>query len=146
MNVIIWLQFCTSAENFGATTFQTAKKRQQVFPVVIIYMQKFQHADWLRACQLIPNSAKTWNFLSAEKTKLAQKLEFKLIYRKVAKDKLTDGQSNLLFSNQAYALDSAIHGAIFPWLRDTRAFPLLNHLKFFQQSAWRNFFMYIINR
>ena len=26
---------------------------------IIIYMQKFLHADWLRACQLISNSAKT---------------------------------------------------------------------------------------
>ena len=37
------------------------------------------------------------------------------------KEKLTDGQSNLLFSNQAHALDGAIHGAIFPRLRDTSA-------------------------
>ena len=36
-------------------------------------------------------------------------------------------QSNLLLSNQARTLD----GAIFPWLRDTRAFLLLNHLAFF---------------
>ena len=28
--------------------------------------------------------------------------------------KLTDGQSNLLFSNQAHALDGAIGGVIFP--------------------------------
>ena len=39
----------------------------------------------------------------------------KLIDRKVAKEKLTDGQSNLLFSNQPHALDGAIHGTIiFP--------------------------------
>ena len=56
-----------------------------------------------------------------------EKLEIKLIDRKVAKEKLTDGQSNLLFSNQAHALD----GAIFPSLRDTRAFLLLNHLEIF---------------
>ena len=36
-------------------------------------------------------------------------------------------QWNLLFWNQACALD----GAIFPWLRDTRAFLLLNHLDIF---------------
>ena len=29
------------------------------------------------------------------------------------------------------ALDGAIDGTIFPWLRDTRAFPLLNHFEFF---------------
>ena len=32
-----------------------------------IYMKKFLHADWLRACQLIPNIAKTWNLFSAER-------------------------------------------------------------------------------
>ena len=37
-------------------------------------------------------------------------------------------QSNLLLSNQARTLD----GAIFPWLRDTRAFLLLNHLAYFK--------------
>ena len=60
-----------------------------------------------------------------------QKLEIKLIDRKVAKEELTDGQSNLLFSNQAHALDGAILGTIFPCLRDTRAFLLLNHLEIF---------------
>ena len=86
---------------------------------LIIYVKKIFHADWLRACQLIPNSAKTWNFFDCWKTKLVQKLEIKLIDRKVAKEKLTDEQSNLLFSNQAHALD----GAIFPWLRDTPCVP-----------------------
>ena len=90
-------------------------------------MKKFLHSDSLRACQLIPNSAK----ISAESWNWVQKLEIKLIDRKVAKEKLTDGQSNLLFSNQAHALDGAINGAIFPWLRDTRVFLLLNHLEIF---------------
>ena len=45
--------------------------------------------------------------------------------------KLTDGQSNLLFSNQTHALDSAIDGVIFPWLRDTRAFLLFYHFEIF---------------
>ena len=62
-----------------------------------------------------------------------QKLEIKLIDRKVAKEELTDGQSNLLFSNQAHALDGAILGTILPCLRDTRTFLLLNHRKFFQR-------------
>ena len=81
-------------------------------------MQKFHHADWLRACQITPNSAESWNWV--------QKLEIKSIDRKVVKEKLADGQSNLLFSNQAHALDGAINGAIFPWSRDARAFLLLN--------------------
>ena len=33
---------------------------------LIIYFQKFQHSDWQRGCELIPNSAKSWIFLSAE--------------------------------------------------------------------------------
>ena len=38
-----------------------------------IHKKKFLHADWLRACQLIPNSAKT--FFECRKTKLVQKVE-----------------------------------------------------------------------
>ena len=83
-------------------------------------MEKFHHADWLRACQLIPNSAKQ--------------------SQKVAKEKLTDGQSNPLFSNQPHALDGAIQGAIFPRLRDTRAFLLLNHLEIFSSISMEKFF------
>ena len=30
-----------------------------VITSLIIYIQKFLHSDWQRACQLIPNSAKT---------------------------------------------------------------------------------------
>ena len=52
--------------------------------------------------------------------------------------KLTDGQSNLLLSDQAHALDGAIEGAISPWLRDTRAFVLLKTIS--------KFLMYIINK
>ena len=48
----------------------------------------------------------------SRKLKLStKKLEIKLIDRKVAKEKLTDGQSNLLFSNDAHAL----YGAIDSW-------------------------------
>ena len=51
--------------------------------------------------------------------------------------KLIDGQSNLLFWNEAHALDGAIDGVICSWLRDTRAFLLFTISKFF---------MYIINK
>ena len=60
-----------------------------------------------------------------------QKLEIKLMDWKVAEEKLKDGQSNLLFSNQEQSLDGAIHGVIFPWWRDMRAFLLLDHLQIF---------------
>ena len=44
--------------------------------VVTIYVQKFLRSDWQKAGQLISNSAKTWNCLSAERnTKLVQKVE-----------------------------------------------------------------------
>ena len=69
-----------------------------------------------------------------------QKLEIKLIDRKVAKEKLIDGQSNLLFSNQAHALD----GAIFPRLRDTRAFLLLNHLEIFSYILLSNHVIFLV--
>ena len=109
-------------------------------------MKKILHADMLRVCQLIPNSAKAWNFLvqvdeiSAESWNWVEKLEIKLIDRKVEKEKLTDGQSNLLFSNQAHALDGKIHGAIFPTLRNERAFLLLNHLEIFSSIIMEKFF------
>ena len=41
---------------------------------LIIYMKKFLHFDWLRACQLIPNSAKKI-FFACRKTTLVQKVE-----------------------------------------------------------------------
>ena len=50
-------------------------------------MQKFQNADWLRARQLIPNSAESWNLLGAKSWNWVQKVEIKLIDRKVAKAK-----------------------------------------------------------
>ena len=109
-----------------------------------MYMKKFLHADMLRVCQLMPNSAKAWNFLeqideiSAECWNWVEKLEIKLIDRKV--EKLTDGQSNLLFSNQAHALDDEIHGAIFPSFRNERAFLLLNHLEIFSSIIMEKFF------
>jgi len=41
------------------------------------------------------------------------------------------GWSYLSLSNQARAMDGAIYGVIFPWMRDTRAFLLLNYLEKF---------------
>ena len=101
----------------------------------------------LRVCQLIPNSAKAWNFLvqideiSAESWNGVEKLEIKLIDRKVEKEKLTDGKSNLLFSNQAHALDGEIQGAIFPSFRNEHAFLLLNHLEIFSTIIMEKFFI-----
>ena len=109
-------------------------------------MKKILHADMLRVCQLIPISAKAWNFLvqideiSAESWNWVEKLAIKLIDRKVEKEKLPDGQSNLLFSNQAHALDGEIHAANFPSLRDVRAFLLLNHLEIFSSIIMEKFF------
>ena len=73
-------------------------------------MQKFHHADWLRACQ-----SQTMQKVEIEckKLKLSEKFEIQLIDGKVAEEKLTDGQSIRFFSDQEYSLDGAIHGAIF---------------------------------
>jgi len=54
-------------------------------------MPKFHHPDWLRACQLVPNSAESWNWVQKveiEWKKLkswVQKLEIEVIDRKVTK-------------------------------------------------------------
>ena len=80
--------------------------------LLIIYMKIFLHFDWLRAVQFF--------------SKTVQKRGYKLSAKRRNKPsiligqwskKLTDGQSNLLFSNQSHALDGAIDGVIFPWLR-----------------------------
>ena len=46
---------------------------------LIILMQKFQHAHWLRSRQLILSSAESWNFLVQKSGNWAQKVEIKLI-------------------------------------------------------------------
>ena len=68
-----------------------------------------------------------------------QKFEIKLVDRKVAKEKLTDGQSNLLFSNQAHgALDGVTQ--FFPdCVIRVRSF-CSTISKFFHQPAWGNVF------
>ena len=48
---------------------------------LIICMQKFQRANWVRARQFIPNSAKSWHFLSAKCWNWVQKVEIRLIVR-----------------------------------------------------------------
>ena len=115
-----WFKVCMEcAEKYCASCFKsfhqkgalkkhTSQSVDQVGVIIwiIIHMQKFHHADWLRAHQLIPNSAESWNWV--------QKLETKLIDRKVTKEKLTDGQSNLLFSNQAYPWMVQFTAQFFP--------------------------------
>ena len=44
-----------------------------------------------------PKQCKNLQFFECRKLKLSAKLDIKLIDKKVAKEKLTDGQSNLLF-------------------------------------------------
>ena len=53
---------CTRIYTVTNTNFTT---------LIIIYMQNVQHADWLRACQLILNSAESWNW--------AQKVEINIV-------------------------------------------------------------------
>ena len=75
---------------------------------LIIYMKI--HYDWLRAVQFFFKQC--------------------ILIGQLSK-KLTDGQSSLLLSNQAHALDGAVDGVMFSWFRDTCAFLLLNHLETF---------------
>ena len=85
-------------------------------------MKKFLHADWLRACQLIPNRAESWNWV--------QKVEIWLTGKS---QKRNSQMANQIFCFQIKRTpwDGTICGAIFPWLRDTCAFLLLNHLEVF---------------
>ena len=60
-------------------------------------------------------------FFECRKLKLSAKLEIKLIYRKVAKEKLTDGQSNLLFSTStSLYLRHETYSAIIIYFFDDR--------------------------
>ena len=90
--------------------------------ILIIYMKKFLHFDWLRAVQF-------FFFKQCRKELIHAKRGNKpSILIGQWSEKVTDSQSYLLFSNQVHALDGAIiiNGAIFPWLRDKDAFLLLN--------------------
>ena len=95
--------------------------------VIIMYMKKFLHSDWLTAVQFFFKTVqKRVNSVQKEETNQAFWLVNDQRNSQMA-------QSNFLFSNQAHALD----GAIFPWLRDTRAFLLLNHLEIFSYILLR---------
>ena len=41
-------------------------------------MQKFLHFDWLRACELIPNSADSWNWVQKDEIE-CKKMKLKMI-------------------------------------------------------------------
>ena len=106
-----WFSEIDSKSNRGKITQRKTKETKTDWDFNNNNIQVKISPCWLAESMSInPKQCKNLNFLSAEKTKLVQKLEIKLIDRKVAKEKLTDGQSNLLFSNQAHTLD----GAIFP--------------------------------
>ena len=81
--------------------------------MVIIYMKKFLHFDWLRAVQYFSKTVQ-------KRVNTVQNKPSILIGQ--WSKKLTDGQSNL---------DGAIDGVIFPWLRDTRAFLLFYTFEIF---------------
>ena len=106
----------------GQLSFTTIVK---IVFTLIIYMKKFLHSDWLRAVKFfLKTLQKRVNSMQKEVTNQAFWL--------VNDERNTDGQSNILLSNQAHALDGAIDGVIdgtiFLWLR---AFLLLNHLEIF---------------
>jgi len=93
-------------------------------------MKKFLHSDWLRVVQFFFKTVQ-------KRANSVQKEETNQAFWLVNDQRNSDGQSNLLFSNQAHALDGTIDGTIFPWLRDTRAFLLLNHLQIFSYILLR---------
>ena len=91
---------------------------------LIIYIKNFFHSDWLRAF-----------FLTLQKRVISLQKEVTNQALWLVNDQR---QWNILLSNEAHALDGAIDGVIFPWLCDTCAFLLLNHLEIF--------FIYVINK
>ena len=98
-------------------------------------MKNFLHFDWLRAVHFFSKTAqKRVNSVQKEGNKGS------ILIGQWSK-KLTDGQSNLLFSNQVHALDGAIDGVIFK-----KFFPdCVIHVRFFCFTISK-FFMYIINK
>ena len=66
-------------------------------------MKKFLHSDWLRAVQFFFKQCRK-ELIQRKKREQTKHSDWSMI------NKLTDGQSNLLLSNQAHALD----GVIFP--------------------------------
>ena len=87
-------------------------------------MKKFLHCECLRALQFFLKQR-----TKRKQTKHSDWLVIKETYRWPIK--------SFVFLNQPHALDGAIDGVIFPWLRDTRAFSVL---------PFRNFFIYIISK
>ena len=71
-------------------------------------MKKFLHSDWLLKGRAIFFKQSRKELIQCKKRKQTKHSDWSMI------KKLTDGQSNLLFSNQAHTLDGAIDGAIFP--------------------------------
>ena len=56
--------------NYTCTSIYTITNTN--FTTLIIYMQNALHADWLRACQLIPSSAESWNRVQKVENYIAQ--------------------------------------------------------------------------
>ena len=70
-------------------------------------MKKFLYSDWLRTVQFFSKTMqKRVNSVQKEVTNQAFSL--------VNDQRNSDGQTNLLLSNQTHALDGAIDGIIFP--------------------------------
>ena len=95
-----------------------------------MYMKKFLHFDWLRSVQFFLKQRRK-ELIQCKKRKQTKHSDWSMI------KKLPDGQSNLLLSNQAHALDGVIDGAIFP--------DCVIRLRSFC-STISKFFIYIINK
>ena len=82
-----------------------------------------------------PKQCKNLKFFEFRKTKLVQKVEIECKNLKlnwlIGKSRKRWPVKSFVFKSSAHALGGAIHDAIFPWLRDMRAFLLLNHENFF---------------
>ena len=94
-------------------------------------MKKLLDSDWLRTVQFFLNTVqKRGNWMQKKGNKAS------ILIGQWTR-KFTDSQSNLLFSNQARALDDAIMAQFFP--------DCVIRVHFFYLTI-SNFFMYTINK
>lgn len=121
---LFWLLRPNTNDTVKQKNYGIIKTRKNCFNTNNIY--EFLHSDWLRAVQFFSKTVEN-------RVNSVQKEVKNQAFWLVNNQKLTDGKLNLLFSNQACALD----GTIFPRLRVTRAFLLLNHLTFFYVYYWK---------